>query len=97
MIEKVTYNGRIYSRDTEAKDYSHRNYFRGNQRSKEGEILLHRQIYVDNFGPIPFMHLIHHKDRNPNNNAPENLEAINERDHLHKYHRFENRKMPVVS
>jgi len=83
MMEKIIYNGHTYSRNSEAKDLSHRKYYRRswNKRPKNGEKLLHRQIWFDNFGPIPFMCVIHHIDGNPDNNDIENLCCVSERDH----------------
>jgi hypothetical protein len=81
MIEKRTYNWKVYSRNTNAKG-SKKYYFRANSRSPQGEILLHRQIWVDVNGPIPFMHVIHHIDGNTANNNVSNLMCISERDHL---------------
>lgn len=37
---------------------------------------LHRAVWIDNFGPIPLKHHIHHKDRDPRNNHPENLQCV---------------------
>lgn len=48
---------------------------------------IYRKIYTEHFGPIPKDELgrsyhIHHKDGNPFNNDPSNLEAIACRDHM---------------
>lgn len=43
---------------------------------------LHRQVYIDNFGPIPEGYHVHHKDGNTWNNSPDNLVAISPADHM---------------
>jgi hypothetical protein len=37
---------------------------------------MHREVYVKNFGDIPKGFHVHHKDFNPWNNRPENLQAM---------------------
>jgi len=41
----------------------------------------HRKIYVENFGPIPEGHEIHHIDGNHFNNDPSNLIAVSMQEH----------------
>lgn len=43
---------------------------------------LHRAVWQSHNGPIPAGVHIHHKDGNPENNAIENLEAIDGREHV---------------
>ena len=52
-------------------------------RAQKGEPsqYLHRAIWESNYGPIPKGFHVHHKDGNPLNNAIENLEAIDGREH----------------
>ena len=56
------------------------------QHRLQGIESLHREIWKDNFGPIPEGHEIHHKDGNPLNNAPSNLECISCQTH-HERHK----------
>lgn len=48
-----------------------------NSRSK----MLHRQVWEDNFGPIPHKWVIHHVDHNPANNKPDNLQLLTPSEH----------------
>lgn len=50
------------------------------------ELPLHKVVYEDNFGEIPRGFIIHHKDKNKQNNDPSNLEAIPEFHHLRYSH-----------
>lgn len=36
----------------------------------------HIQVYIENFGPIPIKHRVHHIDNNHDNNDPNNLIAL---------------------
>jgi hypothetical protein len=89
-MEKVTYNGKIYSRDPNSKNRSHRIYYRrlkyDFKRKKYVESSLHRVIWEDHNGPIPWDHIIHHIDGNSSNNDISNLLCIPLKDHLSKYH-----------
>jgi hypothetical protein len=89
-MEKVTYKGRVYSRDPNAKNKSHQLYYRRKKydsRSKKYvQTILHRVIWEDAHGPIPWDHIIHHIDGDSNNNKLDNLGCIPVRDHLSKYH-----------
>ena len=57
----------------------------------DGERLLHRQVWVRHNGPIPEGYEIHHKDGDWRNNAIENLECVDGREHArhHLLERFE--------
>lgn len=85
MKEKVSYGGKVFTRDPDSKYSSHR-YYRGQvynrKTGKKRWILLHRIIWQDNFGAIPTGFLIRHKDQNPGNNEISNLECISEFQHL---------------
>lgn len=50
----------------------------------------HRIIAEFNYGEIPKGHIVHHKDRNAQNNHPSNLEIMSKEDHdeLHSYDRI---------
>jgi len=90
-MEKVIYQGRVYSRNPDAKNQSRRIYYRRKRYDprlkKEVHEVLHRKIWEDANGPIPFMHIIHHIDRNPDNNELSNLACISEREHLSRFHK----------
>lgn len=89
-MERITYKGRIYTRDPNAKTQSRRIYFRrmkyDSKSKKYIQTILHRVIWEDHYGAIPWDHIIHHKDGDSNNNELSNLECIPLRDHLSKYH-----------
>lgn len=89
-MEKVTYRGRVYSRDPNAKNLSRRTYYRrqkyDSRTKKYIQTLLHRVIWEDHNGPIPYENIVHHIDGNPDNNNLSNLACIPLRDHLSKYH-----------
>lgn len=54
------------------------------KRKKNGKaqsILLHRKIWIDNFGEIPNNSVIHHIDGNKKNNRIENLKLLTRREH----------------
>lgn len=48
---------------------------------------LHRVVWESINGPIPPGHVIHHRDDNPANNHPDNLQCLNEADHKSIAHR----------
>ena len=50
-------------------------------RGWPGESFLHRQIHVDEIGPIPDGFLVHHTDEDKTNNDPGNLVAVSRKDH----------------
>lgn len=72
----VEYKGVMYRRYPESKNRTHRVYYQHHGEWKKPPVFLHRKIYEDNFGPIPKGHHVHHKDNNPDNNSPDNLEAL---------------------
>ncbi|MFA5239790.1 MAG: HNH endonuclease signature motif containing protein [Phycisphaerae bacterium] len=61
---------------------------------KFSENLLHRDIWEDANGPIPKGYIIHHKDGNPLNNEPDNLQCVSTKEHgqLHKEEYAEERR-----
>lgn len=77
----VEYGGVLWTRYPNSKRRTHRVYYQRHERWKEPPVFLHRRIYEDNFGPIPEGYHIHHKDNNPENNSPDNLEALPARVH----------------
>src|SRR5262245_49306002 len=55
-------------------------YLCGRYFQKRG-MRLHRMVWMYNFGRIPTGYDIHHKDHNPGNNDPDNLECLSKRQH----------------
>jgi len=74
---KVSFQGKIYTRQPNCKDRSHQVYYRGNDGKR-----LHHAVWESVNGPVPWGYIIHHKDGNPLNNELENLQAVPARDHL---------------
>lgn len=75
ITECVEYCGRTWKRRPGSASRAARYYFKNGDRS------LHRQVYIDFIGEIPAGFHIHHRDGNPSNNHPDNLEAISASDH----------------
>lgn len=85
-VEVIVYRGITFRRYPDAKQWAHRNYFSpGGADRLKGVDDLHREIWRDNFGPIPDGHAVHHKDANTSNNEPSNLELQTKGDHA-KHH-----------
>lgn len=83
--ESIFYNGKKYNRYPNSKSSSLRRYYYRHDKWKESPVALHRQIWIDNHGPIPEGWDIHHKDGNPDNNSIENLEALPPKEHRNKH------------
>ena len=73
--ETIMYRGKKYHRYPSSERRQLRVYFWRHDLWKLAPVSLHRQIYIDNFGEIPKEYCIHHRDHNPLNNSPDNLEA----------------------
>lgn len=69
----IEYNGRRYRASKTNPKYLYTDITKNGKRCKVG---LHQQTYIDNYGPIPEGHDIHHIDTNTFNNDPTNLQAI---------------------
>lgn len=84
MEERITieYNNKKYHRYPNSKRRQLRVYYWRHDKWKSAPVALHRQIYIDNFGPIPKGYHIHHKDGNTENNSPDNLQAIPMKTHM---------------
>lgn len=85
-IEETVYNGVVYYRKPDHTD-DRNHYFRA-RRTRHHKLIehyLHRQVYIDNFGPIPKDMQIHHIDHNPANNNVNNLELISRSDHFKEH------------
>lgn len=73
----MDYGGVTFYRYPESNQHTNRAYYAPEESArKEGIEHLHREIYKDNFGPIPEGCHVHHKDGNSLNNAPSNLELL---------------------
>ena len=84
--EWVEYGGHVWYRYPDHPSHGLRTYFRrsirrGGQVAKLRHFWLHKQIWVDNHGPIPKGKDIHHIDGNPTNNACGNLQLVSKREH----------------
>lgn len=84
QVEKVTieYKGKKYHRYPNSKRRQLRVYYWRHDKWKQPPVSLHRQIYEDNFGPIPEGYCVHHKDGNPENNDPSNLTLLSHAEHM---------------
>lgn len=78
VAEHVFYEGERFRIQTSGRYYQ-------SGRKDAAERLLHRRIWLDNFGPIPEGMQIHHKDGNWRNNEISNLELVVSRDHQRKH------------
>ena len=87
QTETIIYKGIKFARYPNSKSFTDRNYFRPTSKKyrEKGIQRLHQEVYKDNFGDIPKDFVVHHKDHNPSNNSPENLETIHRKEHF-KYH-----------
>lgn len=83
MTDRITveYKGKKYHRYPNSKRRQLRVYYWRHDKWKQSPVALHRQIYIDNFGEIPKGFHIHHKDGDPDNNSPDNLQALPSREH----------------
>lgn len=92
MHEEFVFNGIIYRRFPNARQYSDRIYFRCDKHDhKKGFGYLHRDVWKFHNGEIPPKHHIHHKDENTENNDISNLQCISASDHS-RWHGKENWK-----
>jgi hypothetical protein len=73
----VVYKGIKFRRYPKSKSWSDRMYYMPEHASrKQGVDRLHREIWKDYYGGIPEGNEIHHRDGNPLNNDPGNLECL---------------------
>lgn len=79
--ESIVYRGVEYRRYPNSPNRSLRKYYVRVGKKGGGETLLHRAIYADIHGPIAPGYDIHHRDENPLNNQPDNLEALTAEEH----------------
>lgn len=79
MVEVVEWNGVLWRRYPESKNQSQRKYF------KRITKFLHRAVWESVHGDIPKGFHIHHIDGDTRNNAIENLECINPKDHASRH------------
>lgn len=85
--EVVVYCGISFTRYPDSPHRHRRVYFWADKgtRQRTGVTSLHRAVYTATYGPIPPGKLIHHRDLNPLNNAPENLEALTVAEHSDRH------------
>ena len=79
--EVVEYRGKAYRRYPQSERRQLRVYYWHHGEWKEPPVALHRQLWLDNNGPIPAGMVVHHKDGNPFNNEFGNLELVPKRAH----------------
>lgn len=77
--ETIIYRGDKYHRYPKSKHLHLRRYFWAH--TSKTPHALHRQIWIDNVGPIPPKHHIHHRDGDTSNNSISNLECISASEH----------------
>jgi hypothetical protein len=83
VVEIVEYKGIKFRRYSESENRSDRVYFTpGIADRQNGVKRLHEEIWMDEHGEIPEGYHVHHKDDNPLNNAPDNLDCIPHSVHL---------------
>lgn len=84
----IEYRGIKYRLNGKSGHY--RCWIKGEQ---EVRMMLHRQIYIDHFGPIPDGYDVHHIDGNALNNEPSNLMVLSKKEHMQ--HHANERKQNV--
>ena len=86
MEKVITYNGKRYHLSKTNPKYYYGDFYTNGVRKKIG---LHQKVFIDNNGPIPENHDVHHIDGNTFNNNSNNLEAISRS--LHRSSHVKNR------
>lgn len=79
--EHVDFEGVRFRRYPDSANRSDRVYFKSHGWTGKPKYL-HVAVYEHHNGPVDGRHVVHHKDGNPLNNAPANLEAIPTGDHV---------------
>lgn len=75
--ERIRFNGIVYRRYPQAKQFSDRSYFRaGIADRKAGYSVLHRDMYSALVGPIPIGWEVHHKNGKALENRIDNFEPL---------------------
>lgn len=84
--ERIDFQGTTFFRYPDSENRSLRVYFNPTPLDiKKGIQSLHREIYKANIGAIPEGSHIHHRDGNPLNNEPENLECLTASEHVKEH------------
>ena len=78
----VVYRGTIYRRNPTAKQRARRVYYWCHDKWKQPPHSLHRDMWVDAYGPIPSGMHLHHKDGNPFHNELSNFELKRAGQHM---------------
>lgn len=85
-VDEVTYNGITYRRYPDSENRPDRKYYRPSANHiEDGVEALHREVYKNEVGDIPDGCVVHHKDGDPTNNDPSNLEAIPPEEHAKRH------------
>ncbi len=93
----IEYNGIRFRRYPKALSWTTRNYYRAaGNLAAQGIRLLHQEVWKATYGPIPPGHDIHHKDHNPLNNRPENLDCISRADHYTHHNTTSERELARI-
>jgi HNH endonuclease len=80
--ESVIFNGITFRRYPDSANWAERMYFTpGGSHRERGVGRLHQEVWKGANGPIPEGYHVHHKDENPLNNDPSNLECLPGEDH----------------
>jgi len=88
QVDTVEYRGITFRRYPESDNRADRCYYRpSSEHIREGVEALHREIWKDANGvnEVPEGHHIHHKDGDPTNNDPENLECVSPKEHADRH------------
>lgn len=86
-VESVIFNGVVFRRYPNARQMSHRRYFKpGGADVVRGVESLHREIWKAANGPIPRGYHVHHMDENYSNNNLTNLEILRAGRHTKEHH-----------
>lgn len=85
-VDAVEFNGITFRRYPESDNLSDRRYYRpSSSHIEDGVEALHREVWKHHNGEIPDGHLIHHKDADPTNNDPDNLELVTPAEHVERH------------
>lgn len=87
-VDEVEYKGITFRRYPESDNRADRCYYRpSGDEIKDGTEALHREVWKDenDADEIPDGHHIHHKDGDPTNNTPENLECVTPKEHAERH------------
>lgn len=85
-VDEVEFKGITFRRCPNSDNRPDRHYYRpSGEHIEDGVEALHREIWRHHNGEIPDGHVIHHKDGDPTNNDPENLECLTPQEHSERH------------